>query len=193
MADDFARTKIALNKVGEIRNQDPTLYQAMLEIKERMNAVLLEEPTKTDAQIQSALANFTSLAAVAASSSVPLAIPDSVITSLAFDTNDSTVGDTLHSLGTPDTFLAPKAGWYAFTANITWAAAAAGTRRALYAKKNGTTFVSQDVRVPAATSIYNIAAGACYLAKNDTLAFYAHQDSGGPLNVTFAIASVWRG
>lgn len=59
MTDNDGRQLVALNKLGEIRAKDQVLYQAIQEVQQKVNAVILAEGGITDEQIAAAIAAAT--------------------------------------------------------------------------------------------------------------------------------------
>lgn len=104
-------------------------------------------------------------------------------TTATFDTEDSDASG-IHSSGT----FTPPAGDWRVTVNFEWAASTGGQYRAVYLRKNGTTYVAADQRPPANNSSNGIAAGSVSyefwgMSGTDTFQVRVAQNSGGALNL----------
>lgn len=97
-----------------------------------------------------------------------------------------------HSSGT---FTIPT-GWsgkWEFSAGIQWAAAAAGTRRALFIQVNGTSVVGQQAGSVGTGQELNVATGPILLVTGDVVRVAAFQNSGGNLDIVDVATTFFAG
>lgn len=93
--------------------------------------------------------------------------------------------DTIHDTVTNNSRLTCKtAGKYQITGNVSWAASAGGTFRAVQIRLNGATTIAAALNSPSASNSSDMAVTTLYdLAVNDYVELMVRQDSGGALNV----------
>lgn len=122
-------------------------------------------------------------AAARIANSANLALANTAITTLTFDTTRYFT----EAIGSSDRFTAPRDGVYRIGGHARFAASATG-QRVLYLRVNGGTYIAIDSRTSvgagAPTDVH--IATEYELAAGDYVQLQAYQDSGGSLTITAA-------
>jgi hypothetical protein len=164
---------IALNKLGEIRNQDPTLYQVIQELQQEVNRYILDQASQPGQPSVSA----TKFKARAYQGTFQT-IANNTFTKITLDTVDYDPNGNFDAT-TNYRWTCPAAGYYAVSGAVKTNAVAGST--VVYIEKNGAGVV--DTYTPSGgQGGWSQAADVLLLAAGDFLELWIFQDSGGPAN-----------